>query len=217
VWVSSFEARELARLDPGDGTVRDTVAFDGGPQSVTTAAGLVWVTDRVDSSVEAIDPETLETVDEIAVGTDPSAIVADGDAFLWVTNRDDGTLSKIDIEAREVVGTFDVGDLPAEAAVDDEAVWLASEGTSSVLRLDKETGEILDTLDIGQRVEGVALDDEGRPWVDGLSQLIEIDPDEVAVVSEVEVGGELREVASGEGSLWTVPHDGTVLTRVDPN
>lgn len=217
VWVTSFEAQEVARLDPADGTVRDTVTFDGGPQAVTTAGGLVWVTDRADSSVEAIDPETLDTVDEITVGADPSAIVADGDAFVWVTNRDDGTLSKIDVEAREVVGTFEVGDLPAEAAVDGSSVWLASEGTSSVLRLDKETGEVLATVDVGQRVEGVALDDAGRPWVDGLSQLFEIDPEDASVVGEVEVGGELREVAAGAGSLWTVPHDGNILTRVDPN
>ncbi len=217
VWVTSFEAQEVARLDPADGTVLDTIAFDGGPQSVTTAAGLVWVTDRADSTVEAIDPDSLETVEEIAVGADPSAVVADGDAFLWVTNRGDGTLSKIDLGTDEVVGTFDVGDLPGEAAVAGDDVWLASEGQSAVLRIDKETGEVLDTVDIGQRVEGVAVDDGGRPWADGLSNLVEIDPADVAVVAEVEVGGELREVAAGEGSLWTVPHDGTVLTRVDPN
>lgn len=216
VWVTSLEAAEVARLDPADGTVLDTIAFDGGPQSVTTAAGLVWVTDRADSTVVALDPDTLEQVDEIQVGADPSSVVADGDEFLWVTNREDGTLSKIDLGAGEVVDTIDVGNQPAEAAVDGDSVWLAVEGTSSVLRIAKDSGEVVATIDLGVRVGGVAIDDQGNPWVDGLSALIRLDPDTNEVVGQVDVGGELREVAAGEGSLWTVPHDGVVLTRVDP-
>jgi len=216
VWVTSLEAAEVARLDPADGTVLDTIAFAGGPQAVTTAAGLVWVTDREDSTVVAIDPDSLEQVDEIEVGADPSSVVADGDEFLWVTNREDGTLSKIDLGAGSVADTIDVGDQPAEAAVDGDSVWLASEGTSSVLRIDKASGEVVATIDLGVRVGGVAIDDQGNPWVDGLSALIRIDPASNEVVGQVDIGGELREVAAGEGSLWTVPHDGVILTRVEP-
>src|SRR5690606_10474395 len=161
------EAEEVARLDPTDGTVQDTIAFDGGPQAVTTAGGLVWVTDRADGTVEAIDPDTLESVQEIEVGSDPSAVVADGDEVLWVTNREDGTVSKIDVEAGEVTATIDVGERPAEGAVLDGDLWLAVEGDATVVRVDGDADEVVATVDVGQRVGAVAVDDAGRPWVDG--------------------------------------------------
>ena len=156
-------------------------------------------------------------MDEIDVGGDPTSIVADGDDFLWVTNRGDGTLSEIDLADRRVVATVDVGELPQEAAVDADSVWVASEGTQSLLRVDKATGEVTDTLELGLRVEEVAIDDQGHPWVDGLAQVIKVDPETMEIIGELVVGGSLAGVTSGEGSIWVNPHDGTRLSRIDPS
>ena len=79
------------------------------------------------------------------------------------------------------------------------------------------TDEVVETIEVGERVGAVAIDDQGRPWVDGDDDLLLLDPDAGSVVGSVEVEGQPREVAAGDGSIWSVPHDAAVLTRVDPS
>ena len=72
----------------------------GGPVSVGSPAGLaygdgsVWAVDSADGMLWRIDPATHAVVQQIPVGSAPSAVAITG-PDVWVTNSGDGTVSRV--------------------------------------------------------------------------------------------------------------------------
>ena len=93
----------------------------GAPVSVGSPAGLaygdgsVWAVDSADGMLWRIDPATHAVVQQIPVGSAPSAVAVTGQD-VWVTNSGDGTVSRVSAAASRAVDTIQVGNLPVAIA-----------------------------------------------------------------------------------------------------
>ena len=93
----------------------------GAPASVASPAGLaygdgtVWAVDSADGTLWRIDPATHAVVQQIPVGSAPSAVAITGQD-VWVTNSGDGTVSRVSAAAGRAVEKIPVGNIPVAIA-----------------------------------------------------------------------------------------------------
>ncbi|WP_174291343.1 Vgb family protein [Sphingomonas bacterium] len=99
VWLVTDKTGSLSRIDPGSGTVVQTVKLPPGSYNPVFANGLVWVT-RVDGAeLTVVDPASGTVVGQVAVGPHPRFTTTGGGA-VWTLNQQDGSLSRIDATSR---------------------------------------------------------------------------------------------------------------------
>ena len=73
------------RIDPGSNAVDDQtrVLVGAFPSAIAVGAGGVWVADRTAEAVWRLDPESLDVVEKIELGSRPADLtVANG--LVWV-------------------------------------------------------------------------------------------------------------------------------------
>lgn len=93
IWVSTSQG--IVRVEPATNQAAAPMAVGGDPGALAYLDGTIWVADRRDGSVRAIDPVTLTVLQTIEVGggaTDIGVL----DATLFVLNQLDGTVSLLD-------------------------------------------------------------------------------------------------------------------------
>ena len=111
---AGLPANSVGLIGPSGGRV-------GGPVSVGSPAGLaygdgsVWAVDSADGTLWRIDPATHAVVQQIPVGSAPSAVAITGQD-VWVTNSGDGTVSRVSAANGRAVDTIQVGNLPVAIA-----------------------------------------------------------------------------------------------------
>ena len=134
----------------------------GAPVSVGSPAGLaygdgsVWAVDSADGMLWRIDPASHAVVQQIPVGSAPSAVAVTG-PDVWVTNSGDGTVSRVSAAAGRAVDTIPVGNLPVAIAAGASGVWVANEGDDTVDRIDPATGTVTKRgIQVGARPDGIA-------------------------------------------------------------
>jgi YVTN family beta-propeller protein len=123
--------------------------------------GTLWIADRAQDRVTAIDPATNLAGRQISVGREPVAIAV-GFGWIWVANSRDSTVSRIELRAPgrpPRVETITVGLNPVALAVDPSrgSVWVANAGSRSVSRLDPQSGEVKATVRLGNKPMGIAV------------------------------------------------------------
>ena len=178
----------------------------------------------------ALDPETGEILESVALGTAPGT-VAIGEGSVWVLDADDKTVSQIDPESREVVRTFSTSSTPTDIAVGAGAVWIGNAGDKdgllpqSVSRLDPESGLVIATIDLPPAPGGheygafaaggrrLAVSPEAV-WVINPDRTVSrIDPRSnrrVARIARVEA----NDIAVGEGDVW-ITEESNHVTEID--
>lgn len=108
-------------------------------QPVGTGLGRLWVVNRDNDSVSAIDLDGRKLTDEIAVGKKPWALVYTTRNQVWVANRDSATISVVDASTLKVVRTIALpaGSRPSGLALvgpwSDVAVTLEASGQIMLL------------------------------------------------------------------------------------
>ena len=195
----------------------------GGPVSVGSPAGLaygdgsVWAVDSADGTLARIDPATHAVVQQIPVGSAPSAVAVTGpDA--WVTNSGDGTVSRVSTVTDRVVDTIQVGNLPVAIAAGSGGVWVANEGDDTVDRIDPATGDVTKRgIQVGARPDGIAAGPDAV-WVangeDGTVQ--RIDPATGQPGGPVHVGSGPEGIAVTPGAVWVANSLDLTVSKLDP-
>ena len=138
-----------------------TIPVGDAPTEVVadTAHESIYVTERSMAKVAVIDAATMDVVETIDVGIQPSGLAIDPDAgFVYVANTDVasvGSVSVIDTSSRRVVHTIPlgVGTLPFDLAVDtgSHTLFVAENGASAVGVVDTRTWRVVDTIPVGGR------------------------------------------------------------------
>ncbi len=126
----------------------------------------LWIVDRATNSVIEVDPSTIQRLQAITVGQDPTAIAVGSDS-LWVANFDDDTVERLQMPGRGQPPTptiIPVGDGPVDVAVGEGGVWVANQLDRTVTRIDPETGDVVATIKVGNEPQRVAAG-EGAVWV----------------------------------------------------
>ncbi len=162
LYVSFWSFDALVRVSLVSGAVDSTITLNR-PKGATLAAGYLWVALVRSDAVAKLNPDTLEVVAEIPLGTAKDNPICGG-CVQWVYPARDsiyaistqpGQVTRIDIASSMVVGTVLLPGklLPGFAAASDGDAWVpvTAPGTlhGDVVRIDYETLSEVERIGLG--------------------------------------------------------------------
>jgi YVTN family beta-propeller protein len=189
----------------------------GSPAGLAYGDGSVWAVNSTEGSLSRINPATHAVIDQIPVGSAPSAVTITRDGNVWVTNSGDGTVSRINAAANTVVQTTPVGILPVAIASGPSGVWVANQGDDTVNQIDPATGTVTRTVPVGGRPDGIAA---GRDavWVANAEDgtVTRIDPATGQPSGPVSVGSGPAGIAVTPAAVWVANSFDLTISKIDP-
>jgi YVTN family beta-propeller protein len=213
-WVVCKDIGWLLRLQPETG-------FRLGGQNltgVTSGFGSVWALDGSRTgTLHRIDPSTNALPARIEVGTSAPYNVWAGAGSMWVADGQGAEIVRIDPATNAVVAHIAVGDGPADLAFDGSDVYVIDHRDRTLFRVDAHTNtsHLVATIpgDAPERMVWV----NGHLWITGRgTDLLEVDPDNGAVLRTIEIGaGGIDVVADGD-SIWVPSRNSEVDARGFP-
>lgn len=128
LWIITKADQVLTRVDMRSIDVTQ-VPVDPFPWSVTAADGSLWIGQQVDPKVVRLDLNTMRTIAEVPLETNPRGL-AFGNGLLWVATEDG--LQVIDPATNAVIRTTEFGTFPPDTgpigvAFLDDSVWVSIE------------------------------------------------------------------------------------------
>jgi YVTN family beta-propeller protein len=222
IWVGNRDDNTLLRIDPRSRKVIRTIGLSVEPRQIAIAAQSVWVASSAGEAVLRVDPDINEVVGRIPLrrGSDTCCELdlATGRGALWVSHF--GRLSRIDSATHTVETRRDGG--IRSIAFGDGALWVMT-ATDRIERIDQDTNSVLASYSrerVGQTDWGGAAlaVGAGAVWTSTYltKTLWKLDPTTGHFTGRVRLGRPPIGVAFGEGAIWVVGNDATLL-RVDPN
>ncbi|HEX4826051.1 MAG TPA: hypothetical protein VFV19_17265 [Candidatus Polarisedimenticolaceae bacterium] len=190
--VDGFKTQEIER----NGTKRSV-----GPTSASVGDGVVYVGNRGDQSVCAIDVASLAKLGCVTLPGSPDGVVYVGKTKeVWVTTPRDQSIVVLDVsnaKAPKVAGSFKVEGDPEGYAVDDAhgLFFTNLEDKDKTLRIDLKSRKVTATWEPGcgeAGPRGLAVEPEGRVLVVACT-------DHVATLDAAGDGKILAKLETGEG------------------
>jgi hypothetical protein len=108
IWLVVDKHGSLARIDPADGTVRQTIRIPPGSYNPLYSDGTVWISRAGGSQVTAVDAVTGVVSATAQTGPGPRFLTA-GAGAVWTLNQGDGTLTRIDVRTKKTTKTLALG------------------------------------------------------------------------------------------------------------
>ena len=108
VWLVVDKNGSLARIDPGTGTVRQTIRVPPGSYNPFYSDGQIWVTRADDAEVTSVDANTGVVLGTAKTGPNPRFLTAGAEA-VWTLNQGDGSMTRIDARTRQATQTIALG------------------------------------------------------------------------------------------------------------
>jgi virginiamycin B lyase len=139
IWAAGCGTHALTRIDPRSLDADRLVGY--GSDGIGVGGDSVWASDG--SNVVRLDPQTLETQAEIAVGGD--SIVTFGEGSAWAMLSDRGSVARIDPATNHVVATIPLSSgpeapaYPVHAVAAGGALWVVDEVGLRLYRVDAVT------------------------------------------------------------------------------
>jgi YVTN family beta-propeller protein len=221
IWVANRDDNTLLRIDPRSRRVVRTIGLAVETRQVAIAAQSVWVVSSAGDAVLRVDPAINKVVDTVRLRPESVGCceldLATGGGALWVSHR--GRLSRIDtathvVETRREAGVFAI-------AYGQGALWVIT-ALNRIERIDPDTNSVLDSISlerVGRTEAGGAAIAVGAGAVWSATYLTgtlwKIDPATGHFTGRVRLGRPAVGIAFGEGAVWVLGNEGTVL-RVDP-
>ncbi len=206
-------------------------AAEGGPpEAITQAAGQLLVVNKSSNSLSIVDPETRETMAEIATGFAPHEVAVSADGrFAYVTDYGTGqqagnTITVVDLESREVVRTISLAPHTRPhgiAMVSDGTFWDTTDGSAHVLHVDPESGTILQAVETGQRTthQVVVAEEAGRVVTanigSGSASVVDASSGEVIAHLETGAGAEGIDVHPDGSRVYVTNRSAGTMAEID--
>jgi YVTN family beta-propeller protein len=213
---TALPANSVGLIDSAGGQVGAPVGV-GSPEGLAYGDGSVWAVDSTDGTLFRINPATHAVVDQIPVGSAPTAVTVTG-PDVWVTNGGDGTVSQINAAAGKVVQTIPVGNAPVAIAHGPSGVWVANQSDGTVDQINPATGTVTRTaVPVGGGPDGIAVGPDAV-WVanseDGT--VSRIDPATGNVGSPISVGAGPSGIAVTQATVWVANSLDLTVSKIDP-
>jgi sugar lactone lactonase YvrE len=240
LWVTSYQDRTLARIDPATGVTRVTKITGGTPLDVAVRGGLAVVTyGPFTVGYELIDAASGASVGSVRLpgADDAQAPVAAGAEGIWIaasgfdgenvgemietpaTSGPSGSFDRVVIPERPDFLFFYTPDSGSynDVAVGEGGVWLARDSGPYLKRIDARARRVVATIKLPFRPKSLATG-EGALWVTGLFDdvLARLDPATSKVTMSVRLRPGTDGVAVGNGSVWVASTIAGTVTRIDP-
>jgi YVTN family beta-propeller protein len=213
------QTSETGGDEPGTLAFQQTadIPIPAGADGMAVGEGSVWVANKESDQVIPIPVNGTSAGEPIAVGDEPDS-VAVGFGSVWVSNTSSGDVSRIDPESGEEVDRIATGAGPEGVAVSDDAVWVANLEAGTVTRISPK-GVVEGTSEVGAGPVQLAVADDGV-WVT-LSEedrVVELDLESGEPTGDaVDVAGQPRGIAFGDGRIWVSALQEAQLTIFDPS
>ena len=108
VWLVVDKSGSLARIDPKNGVIRQTVRVPPGSYNPIYDDGQIWVTRAEGSELTSLDGATGAVLASILTGPGPRFLTA-GAGAVWTLNQGDGSVTRVDTRTRLVTQTITLG------------------------------------------------------------------------------------------------------------
>ena len=125
VWMIVDKKGSMARIDPANGSIVDTVHLKPGSYNPVFSEGRIWVTRASGAGLTIVDATTAKIIGHVSVGRRPRFLAAGGGG-VWTLNQAKGSLSRIDVGGRQPVVTLalHVPGSGGDIAYADGEVWV---------------------------------------------------------------------------------------------
>ena len=212
---AGLPANSVGLIDPAGGRVGAAVSV-GSPAGLAYGDGSVWAVDSTEGKLSRINPATHAVVQQIPVGSAPSAVAVTGEN-LWVANSGAGSVSRINAASNTVVQNTSVGNVPVAIASGPSGVWVANEGDDTVDQIDPATGTVTKTVQVGGRPDAIAVGPDAV-WVANAEDgtVTRIDPATGQPSGPVSVGSGPAGIAITPGAVWVANSLDLTVTKIDP-
>ena len=224
VWATAFGTGELARIDPGRGTVTGRVAVGQGAEGVAVGLGSVWVVAQDAGRVVRVDPAgtTVSGGATIPVG---ARLVTTGAGAVWVSHYRDGTILKVDPASLAVTTSPRACGGPQGIVATDAGVWVACTSDNTVVKLDPASLAVTARVPVAGAPDGLALTPDGRIAVVAQEGpvMVVVDPATATVVSR-RILGQLPQlydqanlaVVATPDAVWVSSFSDNTVRRLSP-
>jgi glutamine cyclotransferase len=168
VYVTDFANGRLSRVDTTTEEVTATRDLADAAGVAVLDDGSVLVASRPGSLLQ-VDPDSLETLDEVPIQGDVMSLIPDGDRVIITRNNADrlSTIDPANLAAGE--NLIDESRVSGFTLTDDDA-WGIDWQTGDVLRLDRETLQIVDRVPaLSEGQDGITVV-AGDIWVEGSNE-----------------------------------------------
>jgi YVTN family beta-propeller protein len=209
-------ANSVGLIDSGGGRVGAPVTL-GSPDGLAYGDGAVWAVSSTGNTLSRINPVSHAVVQQIPVGSAPTAVTVTSGGNVWVANSGDGTVWRINAAAGAVVQHIPVGNVPVAIASGPSGVWVANQGDNTVARIDPVTGAVTRTVPVGLAPDGIAVG-RNAVWVanGGDGTVTRIDPTTGAVSGPVYVGAGPAGIAVTPAAVWVANSLDLTVSKLDP-
>ena len=210
-----------AKPTPNPGAiVKSTIRTGLQPCGEVEAAGAVWISTYLSSTLERINPATNKVTGKVAVGDKPCGLAAGFDS-IWINAYGTNSVERVDPRTLKLTAHIPVGKLPFDVLVAAGSVWTTNNGDGSVSRIDPATNQVTSTIRIGAGAAGLAYAG-GSIWVGATAtasgpaeDVFRIDPATEAV-TRAPIGEPGPVWFSSRGDeLWVATQSNKVV-RIDP-
>jgi YVTN family beta-propeller protein len=212
---AGLPGNSVGLIDTGGGRVGAAVSV-GSPAGLAYGDGSVWVVNGTEGTVSRINPATHAVIEQVPVGSAPSAVAVTGES-VWVTNSGDGTVTRINAAANIVVQKTQVGNVPVAIASGPSGVWVTNSGDDTVDRIDPSTGKVTRTVQVGGQPDGIAVGPDAV-WVangeDGT--VTRIDPATGQPGGPLPVGSGPAGIAVTPAAVWVTNSLDQTVSKINP-
>ncbi len=105
VWLIVDKKGSMARIDPANGSIVDTVHLKPGSYNPVFSEGRIWVTRASGAELTIVDAATGKILGNVPVGRHPRFLTA-GAGGVWTLNQAKGSLSRVDVAGQQPVVTL---------------------------------------------------------------------------------------------------------------
>jgi len=157
VWIIDAQNDSLRRIE---GSAVDPNPIDVGqePVSVVASDAVVWVANRLDSSLSRLQIGLSSTDAPTTLDFLPGAMALDTvSGMLWLVDEDGDEVVRFDTGSRDLEARIPVRASPVAVAVGAGAVWVANSGDGTVSRIDPATDLVMATISVGGSPIGIAV------------------------------------------------------------
>ncbi|MDP9091258.1 MAG: hypothetical protein M3O26_21295 [Pseudomonadota bacterium] len=123
VWMVVNGQGDLARLDPNNGTILDTLHAPPGSYNPLFKDGTVWISHAEGAELTGLDALTGNVIATLVTGPGPRFLAA-GAGAIWTLNQGDGTVTRANVRTKDTatiaLGTPGHG---GDIAFDANRVW----------------------------------------------------------------------------------------------
>jgi DNA-binding beta-propeller fold protein YncE len=210
VWVSTYAAPTLVKIDPRRNTVVARATIGQGSCGLGYGAGSLWVEDTNSGTVSRVSAATGKRLAAIPVGALPyDATFVEGAA--WVTSNGGGQLARIDPARNRVVRRFAC---PSATGVVGGfgSVWATC--ADGVIRVDPVANRVVARIPLTG--SGWTAASAEALWVTTPTGLARIDPSANTVAGVVSLVGPLGDPAVVAGQVWVPQVRRNRVLVIDP-